>query len=78
MSTLVGGDAGESAACSCNFVGHSSRFFAGARLANEDILCEAAGNRHGNTSDGEGRAVIAISPLASKDFVAHLKVDVRR
>ena len=75
---MVRSDAGESAASSRGFVGHGSGFFAGARLANEDILCEAAGNRHGNTSDGEGRAVIAISPLASKDFVAHLKVDVRR
>ena len=43
MSTLVGGNTGEGAACSRDFVGQDSGFFADAGLANEDVLSEAAG-----------------------------------
>ena len=74
---MVGGDAGESAARSRNFVGQGRGFFAGAGLANEDVLSEAAGNRHGDAADREGRAVIAVSPLAPKHLVPNLKMDVR-
>ncbi len=75
---MVSGDAGKSAACSRDFVGHGSRFFAGTGLANEDVLGEAASYWHGRTANGERLAVIAIPPLASKDLVTNLNVDMRR
>jgi hypothetical protein len=74
---LVSGDAGKSAACSRNFVGQGGGFLAGAGLANEDVLREATGNRHGDAADGEGCAVIAITPLALKNLVTRLNKNVR-
>ncbi len=74
---MVSGDAGKSAACSRDFVGQGGGFLAGAGLANEDVLREATGNRHSDAADGEGCAVIAITPLASKNLVARLNEDVR-
>lgn len=70
---MVRGEAGESRARSRDFVGQGSGLFAGAGLADEDVLSKAAANRHCDTADCEGRAVIAISPLTSKHLVAYLR-----